>query len=290
MALGSYEADPALVERVFDLIELSFGPGIPKRRAAARRWGLRWDRCSVPFVREVDGRVMAHVGVMAIPAVLEGERTTIGAIHAVCVHPDRRGRGDMRALMEEALAWCDSRFETCALVGDPPLYERFGFRYVPEHRFVGPAPAGGVTRHTPPRVCDPADPADVELWRRLLSGREPVSNRAALVGEIDVFYFDAALLPIRYSAQLDALLDYECESGTLRLYDVVARSMPTLADIVAAVGAPVDRVEVYFTPDRLSADLTPEPWDLGPPDDPDTWMVRGPWIETPFMWPRTARW
>ena len=50
------------------------------------------------------------------------------------------------------------------------------------------------------------------------------------------------------------------------------------------------RVEVYFAPDRLDAELSAEPWIPGPPDDPHTWMVRGPWTEAPFQWPRTARW
>jgi len=192
--------------------------------------------------------------------------------------------------MQEALAWCDARYATCALAGDPGLYERFGFRHVPEHRFVGAAPGAVSGARLPLRDCEASDPADIALWRRLLAEREPVSARAAILRDPHVFCFNAAHLNVRYAAQLDALLDYACENGTLRLYDVVAPRMPTLVELVSAVAEPVERVEVYFPPDRLAADLAPQLHDLGRPDDPDTWMVRGAWTEAPFMWPRTARW
>ena len=159
-----------------------------------------------------------------------------------------------------------------------------------EHRFVGPAPAGVMPAPDPPRLCSDEDPADVERVRHLLMSRVPVSERAGIAADLDVFCFHAARLPIHYAPGLDALLDFTCEGGTLRLYDVVAHSMPSLAAVVAAVGQPVERVEVYFAPDRLDADLTPQPHDLGTPHDPDTWIVRGPWTAAPFLWPRTARW
>jgi hypothetical protein len=54
------------------------------------------------------------------------------------------------------------------------------------------------------------------------------------------------------------------------------------------VSQPIERVEVYFCPDRLGGDLAPEPHALGG----DDWlMVHGefPPEGKPCMLPRTAR-
>jgi len=71
------------------------------------------------------------------------------------------------------------------------------------------------------------------------SGRRgaPVSERA---GSGEVVCFNAASRPIHPAPALDALLDFRCESGTLRLHDVVASSRPTLADDLAALGRRVE--------------------------------------------------
>jgi hypothetical protein len=241
-------------------------------------------------VLEERGALVAHLGVMTVPVVLDGERRTVGALHAAAVHPRHRARGHLRALMAEALAWCDERFETCALDGDEALYSRFGFRRVREHRFRAALPSPVVPAQRPLRLTSVDDPADVALWGRLLATRAPVSERAGIVEDKDVFCFNAAALPIHHAPDLDALIDFRVEDCTLKLYDVVAPRMPSLAELVGAVGRPVARVEVHFAPDRLATELVAEPYVPGSPDDPHLWMVRGAWTDAPFQWPRTARW
>ncbi|MHC5018937.1 MAG: GNAT family N-acetyltransferase [Planctomycetota bacterium] len=285
----SYADEPGLLARVTALLGTVFGEWLPAQLEAGTRRGLRWDACSTPFLVEEGGELIAHTGVLVVPAVLGGVRAKVAGVHAVAVHPEHRGRGLARRCIEAALRWCDARFDTVALAGAVPLYERFGFRYLPEHRFVGPAPPPAARgRAFTLRECDPGDG---ELWPRLLEQREPLSDVCAIGPERDVFCFDAARSEtVRYCEALDALFDLEASDGTLHLYDVVAPALPSLSDVVAAVGEPVERVACYFPPDKLAPGFVPEPWDLGPADDPDTWMVRGGWIDAPFMWPRNARW
>jgi hypothetical protein len=56
---------------------------------------------------------------------------------------------------------------------------------------------------------------------------------------------------------------------------------------VALVPERLERVEVYFAPDRLGGALAAEPWNL----DEAFFMVRGPFSPEPgtFMLPRSAR-
>ena len=101
------------------------------------------------------------------------------------------------------------------------------------------------------------------------------------------FLFNELSRPLQYSQEHDWIAAFQVEDTTLKLFDIAARRMPPLREIVARVARPVRRIEVYFAPDQLDADLTPEPHTL---DGDDYLMVRGPFLppESPFMLPRSA--
>jgi predicted N-acetyltransferase YhbS len=282
-----YRSDPALLGRVFGLLELAFpGDGLTRREHAARALGCRWDAVSTPFVRFEGDAAVAHVGLLELPLVVSGRERRVGAIHAVATHPERRRRGLYRSLMEEALAHADARYETLVLTTlEPYLYEPFGFRVVGESRFVADCDKPDTAACM--RLLDRDDPRDLALLHRLLEERAPVSNRLGVVREHVVFGFDEAYTPLRYDSNGDLLLIYDVVGTTLRIFDVVAKSIPPLGELVVRVPERVERIEVYFGPDRLGARLEPEPWTL----DEAFFMVRGPFAAEPgsFMIPRSAR-
>jgi predicted N-acetyltransferase YhbS len=284
----AFADDPTLCRRVFALLDLAFGEDLSGQERAARRLGMRWEDVSTPFCRFEGGELVAHVGVLALPLMVNGRPLRAGGIHAVATHPGRRRRGLYRSVMEEALAWCDARFDALELCTvQPELYEPFGFRVLPEQRFVGPGPRAPGRDGL--RALDYRAPGDVALLHRLLVQRTPVSQRLGVAGGADVLLFDEARRPLHHAPDLDAVLSLELEPGVLRLYDVVAREIPPLAEILARIPAAPERVEVYFAPDRLAAPaLRAEPCVL---NGDERFMVRGPFPEPdgPAMLPRTGR-
>jgi len=269
-----WSGHPGLLRPVLDLLGRCFD-GFTATESLARGHGLRWEECSTPFVvLDARGRPIAHVGVLELCLVLDGREEVVGGVHAVCTDPAHRRRGRFRALMEEAAAWCDGRYRTLVLTaGEPALYEPFGFRVFPEHLFAGGwRGAAGPNRF---RELNRDEPADRALLHRLLAERTGVSLRLGVVRDRDVFLFDTARIPIRYSADLDLALVARRDGGTIRILDVVAREMPPLGEILEAAGEPAGRVEVCFPPDRLAFDLEPEPHVL---DGDDHLMVRGPFL------------
>jgi GNAT superfamily N-acetyltransferase len=268
---SNYAKDPTLLPRVFELYEHAW-PGMTARAEGVRGWGMRWE-VSTPFVHCEGDRVISHAGVLEIHLVVAGRPMLVGGVHAVVTHPDHRGRGLSRALMEEALAWCDARYGTVLLTGEPALYDRYGFRSWPEHRFAGNRRGSGGSGVL--RPLDRRSAADGALLLRLLDARAPVSKRLGIVRDRAIFLFDTALWPLHYAETLDAVVAYSVKDGTLRLFDVVAERMPSLDDVLALVPEPFGRVEVYFAPDLVGEDgLTPEPHPLGIDDH---LMIRGPW-------------
>lgn len=274
------------MKRVFDLLDGTF-PGFGEVERACRARGVRWEECTTPFVVEDEGRVVAHVGVLEIPLVVGGREVLAGGLHSVATQLAYRGRELSRTLMQEALAHCDARYQTVVLTaGQPQIYERHGFRVVPEHRFLCDSPP--TAGHDGWRTLDLAASSDLELLHTLLRERAPVSSTLGVVRELPVFTFDTARATLSYFHDLDAVVWFTVKDRTLLLHDVVARQVPPLRDILARVSGPVERVECYFVPDRLDAPFSAEPWLF---DGEQYLMARGPFVEagSPVILPRSAR-
>jgi predicted N-acetyltransferase YhbS len=291
--MPGYE-DPERRRRIFALFDAVWRD-LSQRIELAAALGARWTEVSTPFVALEGDEVVAHVGVIAIPLVLDGARTTVAGVHAVGAHPAHRRRGHIRRLLGEALAFCDQRFETAQLTTSvPDVFRPHGFRRVAQHRFAVEVPAAregaGMTRlrHT--------DAADVDLLWRLLRTRAPVSSRLGVVEPgwlfvIDEIFAQRNLERVHYLPDLDAAVVLELDGATARLYDLVAPRLPRLDAVLRRLPASAQRAELYFTPDGL------DPGDAGvlavePAWPEDNVMVRGPYAPErtglPFILPALA--
>jgi GNAT superfamily N-acetyltransferase len=268
----------AALYRLFDRV----WPGLAAKVETAARLGWRWDEVTTPFARfsevspasgssgQPEPTALGHVGVLDLPVLLDGTEHRIAGLHAVCTHPDHRGRGHFRETMEAALRHVDQRWEVAKLsTAQPQLYEHFGFRVVEQHRFVVEAAGRGDG------AARPLEEEDVGWLHALLAHRDPPSRRFAALDSgwllgIDEVLWTGGLTHLH--AVEDAVVAWEPSQGGLQIYDVVAREIPPLDALLRASPWPFERVVLWFTPDRLAPQATPIPW----PDD-DVLMVRGPW-------------
>lgn len=264
--------DRAALYGLFDII----WKGMARKLEDAARFGWPWDPVTVPFVsRDADGTPVSHVGVLDLPVRLGGRDLNVAGVHAVCTHPAHRRRGHFRAAMTEALAFIDTRWKTAKLHSDKPwLYEPFGFRVVPQHRFriERSGPAGQGRRVTP---------ADLSTVHSLLARREPVSDLFAALDPgwlfgIDELLWTGGLDHLVLLDESQALIGCEVSGGVLRVYDVVAPTLPSLETVLTAAPAPFESVELWMPSDRLAPRATPLPYPAG-----DLLMVRGEWPELP---------
>jgi GNAT superfamily N-acetyltransferase len=261
-------------------------PSLPGAAARAAALGFMWAAVSTPFVRREDGRIVGHVGVIELPLVVAGRPVRVGSIHAVCTDPGRRRRGLGRALMDEALAWCDERYDTVVLTTEiPEFYTRFGFRPVREHAFAR-ALSPRARRPSPGARLLTEAPEDLRRLRRLLAVRAPVSERfgsreAGTVFVITLLLTWGDLSRVHHHVTLDVVTVHEMREHTLVLYDIVGAAIPPLDALVDAIGIDADRVVTFFSPERLGERFEAEPWDVGrAAAHGDAWfaglMVRGP--------------
>lgn len=273
-----YPPDPAFRAATLALLGHAW-PRLPEAVACARAWGADWCEHSQPFVESVDGVPVAHVGVMEIPVVIDGQEETLAGVHAVCTHPDHRGRGHFRAAMERAIAFVDARYPRAVLwANDKRIYQHFGFREHAEHTFAGPLRSGAQARGRRLSLDDDRDRAEL---REAYERRTPVSARC---GSRDPGWLALINLALWRTPPLIVALDeprcivvYGLAEGTLRLHDVIATAMPTLADLATALGPGFSRVEIGFAPDELGADGLRA---RAAAEDDDVLMVRGPALPT----------
>ena len=162
---------PADIDTIRELIRLAFvghpyGSGTRSLIVDA----LRGDGAlELSVVAEVDGTVVGHIAFSA--AGIGDSPSGWFVVGPVAVHPDHQRRGIGRVLIEASVEIMDSRnAQGCVLVGDPGLYERFGFRRCPQVTWPGvpdeyvlclpmngDEPAGEITCHPAFLVADGED-------------------------------------------------------------------------------------------------------------------------------------
>lgn len=277
-----YPPDPGARTDVVDLLG-SVWTHVPPSIAQALRWGADWHEVSTPFVRWEDGRALTVVGVLRMPMRVNGRDVELAGIHGVCTRASHRGLGHFRSAMREALRFAESISETAILwTADPAIYEGFGFRRAEERIAtldVDAPPIAGKARRLDLDIAQ-----DLELLRRMLATREPVSDRLATREPGWHFLIDLALHgslapALVHLPELETIAAIEDRGRALRVHDVIAPRLPSLAELVAHLGGAPWGVELALTPDRFCAR---EPETMAH-DASDVLMVRGPLdVTAPF--------
>ncbi|AUX40696.1 uncharacterized protein SOCE26_020970 [Sorangium cellulosum] len=186
------------------------------------------------------------------------------------------------------------RYQTALLcTAQPELYEPFGFRVVPEHKIVSESLPPIDER--PMRPFHLTDPHDLALFQRLAPSRAPLSTKLGITGPSTVFVVNELDRPLFYAEDLDAIVSMETPGDIVRLYDIVAKKLPSLHEILRRLPAPARRIQLFACPDALGMPGTAEPHVFVDEDDAlggagaVRLMVRGPFPEGPLMLPRPFR-
>ena len=246
-----YFSDPAAWVALVSLLDDTFGIDIDPLRELGGA-----DPTSMPFGWFTDeGVLAANLSAFAMPFVLNGRLVNAAAFQSGAVRPPWRGRGLYRDVTRKALAWCETQgFEVIILYTDKPaLYEPYGFRSLPLHKYVGAAPMseGAVTS----RSLQPRDADDLALLQVLLRNRKPISETLAVASSPAMFLINTQFDPdvrLSYLKESKAVIAWKMPAaGHFVLLDVIATEIPPIAAILAGLGIEATVVETLFRPDRV---------------------------------------
>ncbi|AGB69825.1 MULTISPECIES: GNAT family N-acetyltransferase [Rhizobium] len=255
-----YFDDPAAWNALVDLLQDTFSIDV----SLLGQFGGP-DRTSMPFgYFDADGRCVANFSAFSMPMIINGRVVKAAGYQSGAVRPEWRKRGLYRDLMQRAFDRTAAEgYELDLLLTDKPaLYERYGFRILPQHIFVAQTPKlqkSGLTA----RQLSLDAPDDLRLIKTLLQNRQPVSARFAVVRQMEMFLLNACCnSAIRLTALGDdTVVAWTFDGATFWLLDIVGTAIPSLATIVSALDIEPERIEICFSPDRLDCEISLEPYE-----------------------------
>ncbi|NLS18344.1 GNAT family N-acetyltransferase [Rhizobium sp. P40RR-XXII] len=211
-----------------------------------------------------EGRCVANFSAFSMPMIINGRAIKAAGYQSGAVRPEWRERGLYRDLMQRAFD--RTAAEGCELdlllTDKPALYERYGFRSLPQHIFGARTPKLQKSELTARQLSLEA-PDDLRLIKTLLQSRQPVSARFAVVRQMEMFLLNACFnSAIRLTALGDdAVIAWTFDGATFWLLDIAGTAVPSLATILSALDVEPERIEICFSPDRLDCEVSPEPYE-----------------------------
>ncbi|MBC8559485.1 GNAT family N-acetyltransferase [Fumia xinanensis] len=211
-----------------------------------------WTENSVPYTLFDGKRAVSNILIHRMEFLLDEKRRCFVQLGTVMTHPNYRGQGLLRFLMERVLHdWkdvCDGLFlyanETVL-----DFYPKFGFTQSVEWGAQKPvAPKKGNIR-----MLNLAYPEDRALFLRKSQIPNPFSA-LAVVGNSTIQFHCDYFLPhgVYYLEDFDAVAVAEREGNTLTCYDIFCRG-GSLDEILAVLAAPgTNSVKLGFSPNDAS--------------------------------------
>lgn len=202
-----------------------------------------------------DNELVANVSLYERRLWLAGEQVAAFGVQSVAVRPEWRGKGLFRDLMGRALSFADRRVSLVILATDTPsLYTSFGFRPLKEATFSSRLGHRQVRPRY--RLLSLDEDKDIAFLHNIFSRRVPTSLVASACDHPALFMLKAVGTPdieLLHLPDLDAVVAVKGRNEpSMILLDIVAPAIPSLEEIVCALGYPGERIEVRLTPDRLS--------------------------------------
>ncbi|WP_197277482.1 GNAT family N-acetyltransferase [Bacillus sp. FJAT-27245] len=249
-----YRDNPIVRESLFSMARAVFG-------IQFNRWyGMGyWTDKYIPYSYYDGERVIANVSVNRIGLLMEGVERRGVQIGTVMVHPDFRGKGLSRSLMERVLADFEGIYDVMYLFANQSVldyYPKFGFAQKKETLFSLPflGSCGVSSRRI--RKLNMEDVRDRELLFEMAKKRIPVSSMFSATGteELLMFYcLNVFKHCIFYLEGEECIAIYEKEAGELQLFDLISSNHLDLSSILEKIaGEETEKVVFHFTPEDAS--------------------------------------
>ena len=241
-----------------------------------------------PYSVFVCGRAVANISVNRCDMIYDGGFISLIQLGTVMTHPDFRGRGYARAIMEKILSEYEGKVDGIYLFSNDsakPFYTKFGFSERKEYGFFkSVSNTGGRTaKATPLR-----NKSDFERAANIIGEREP-RGRLHTAGNTGLYMFYLSRFMrenFYYLPEYDTYVIAEEEKDNLIHHAIFGEC--TAEDAAAAFGREIKDMALRFTPDGTSGFTVREL-----EEEDTTLFVKGRFFERTkgdrFRFPETSR-
>jgi GNAT superfamily N-acetyltransferase len=226
-----------------------------------------WDDRYICHSIVADDQIIANVSVSKMDLVINGESKRALQIGTVMTHPEHRGKGLSKQLMEYVLETYEDTCDLFFLFANSTVlnfYPKFGFTTLPEHQFylnISVQPKDELI------LLDKLNVSKEEHWdsiKQMLYFRRPISKHFGVTNNEGLFQFYALNVfheCLYYSSIDDAIIVFEHEGDLLHLFDVISDKQMDIEALVSRITTKQTRkVRFHFTPDQLIDKAYVEPF------------------------------
>lgn len=207
-----------------------------------------WKDNYIPYSVVIGGEVVSNVSVNACNMNYKGKEVRLIQLGTVMTKEDQRGEGYSRMLMEEVMKDYEGKVDGMYLWGNDSVldfYPKFGFKEAKEYQYSKEVEQTGEDKTTKVPL---SNKQDFDKMVEILATRSQ-NSQMYMVGNTGLYMFYLSQFMtenVFYISDCDSYVVAEFEDNTLILHAVIGDGK--VDEVIAAFGAQVKRVVLYFTP------------------------------------------
>ncbi|MBC2122900.1 GNAT family N-acetyltransferase [Listeria marthii] len=203
-----------------------------------------------------DKEIIANVSINKMSLIYQGEDYTALQIGTVMTHPDYRGQGLAKKLLEHVIAKYEAQYDFLYLFANDSVldfYPKFGFERVEESSFTVDASS---LKRKPAQLkkLNPDNNTDFQLISRIVSEKTPLSNILDVKESEDLlmFYVLIALKnELYYIEEIDTIVLMEQEDADLYVLDILSTKKLDVVEVLSYLPAKkIETIHLLFTPEK----------------------------------------
>lgn len=252
---SDYSSEDSKREKLYPLFEKVFGIEVNTLRELYKR-GF-WNESYIPYTFFNNDQAIANVSAFPLDMNIEQSNKKCVGIQSVMTEPDYRKKGLMKRLFSKMLEDIDQKYEAAFLfTSNPELYIPYGFKVIEQYYFRKNVNHHLLTKKTSLRKLEPLKDSDIKILMDLLKNREALSKVFAPLSYENAIYFNLYNSELNNKffliEELNTIVVFDVKEGTLRIFDVISREIPSLEILCSYLPHQFNTIEFYFNPDAFN--------------------------------------
>ncbi|EEO6235012.1 GNAT family N-acetyltransferase [Listeria monocytogenes] len=203
-----------------------------------------------------NNEVISNVSINKMNLIYQGENYSALQIGTVMTHPNYRGQGLAKNLLNHVIAKYEDQYDFLYLFANDTVldfYPKFGFERIEESSFTVDA-CNLKKKASKLKKLNPDNKTDFQLISRIVSKRAPLSNILDVKESEDLlmFYVLIALKnELCYLEELDVIVLMEQEGTDLYVLDILSTKKLDVVEVLSYLSTKkIETIHLLFTPEK----------------------------------------
>ncbi|EAF3051009.1 GNAT family N-acetyltransferase [Listeria monocytogenes] len=203
-----------------------------------------------------NNEVISNVSINKMNLIYQGENYSALQIGTVMTHPNYRGKGLAKNLLNHVIAKYEDQYDFLYLFANDTVldfYPKFGFERIEESSFTVDA-CNLKKKASKLKKLNPDNKTDFQLISRIVSERAPLSNILDVKESEDLlmFYVLIALKnELYYLEELDVIVLMEQEGTDLYVLDILSTKKLDVVEVLSYLSTKkIETIHLLFTPEK----------------------------------------